>query len=446
MTQSRPDMEVIFDPRTYAQGVPYEIFDRLRHQSPVVWVEEKSVLNWPTGPGYWAVLRYADVKQVLRDHARFSSHLGGTQIRDPRTPQDLAFVQQMMLNMDPPDHSRLRRLLAKAFTPRATAALEATIHARARRIVADVADRGEGDFVRDIGAELPLLTLAEVMGVPESDRALLHDWANRVIGYQDEDYAASDTLDITSATPMALRARAVRPQPDAQGRMPDPRTRAGLIDLYTYAHELANYKRRHPGDDVMSILLQAEDEGGKITTAEFENMFFLFAVAGNETTRNGIPGGMYCLLEHPDEYRRLLSDRTLLSSAVEEMLRYWPPVLHFRRTATRDSELNGQLIRAGQKVVVYHVSANRDPDVFPDPHRFDVGRSPNEHLSFGSGVHACLGAPLARMQMRAIFSEIFDQLGELEPAGPPARLVSNFQLGLKRLPVRWKKAARPGVG
>ena len=279
----------------------------------------------------------------------------------------------------------------------------------------------------------------KVMGVPESDRALLHDWANRVIGYQDEDYAASDTLDTASATPMALQARAVRPQPDVQGRMPDPRTRDGLIDLYTYAHELAAYKRRHPGEDVMSMLLQAEDEGGKITTAEFENMFFLFAVAGNETTRNGIPGGMYCLLEHPDEYRRLLSDSTLLSSAVEEMLRYWPPVLHFRRTATHDSELSGQRIQAGQKVVVYHVSANRDPDVFPDPHRFDIGRSPNEHLSFGSGVHACLGASLARVQMRAIFSEILDQLGELEPAGPPAHLVSNFQQGLKRLPVRWKK-------
>jgi cytochrome P450 len=151
---------------------------------------------------------------------------------------------------------------------------------------------------------------------------------------------------------------------------------------------------------------------------------------------------MYCLLEHPDEYRRLLSDRTLLPSAVEEMLRYWPPVLHFRRTATRDSELSGQRIRAGQKVVVYHVSANRDPDVFPDPHHFDIRRSPNEHLSFGSGVHVCLGASLARMQMRAIFSEILDQLGELEPTGPPTRLVSNFQQGLKRLPVRWKQATR----
>ena len=430
------DPSPIFDPRTYTERMPYELFAFARREAPVLWMDEPPVLGWPAGPGFWGVFLHADVKTVLRDPASFSSHLGGTQIRDPASPGDLAYVQRMMLNMDPPEHTRIRSLISKSFTPKAVARLEDRIARRAAELVAAVADRDQFDFTADLAADLPLFVLAEVMGVPESDRYLLFDWSNRVIGYQDEEYATSEAFDATDASPMAKAAVPLRPVPAPDGRLPNPRSRDGMPDLYCYAHELAAYKRRHLGDDVMSILLRAEHEGGAITTEEFENLFWLFAVAGNETLRNGIPGGMACLLDHPEEYRRLREDPSLVASAVEEMLRYWPPVIHFRRTATVDCELRGQPIAAGDKVVVYHASANRDETVFSDPDRFDITRRPNDHVSFGFGVHFCLGAHLARTQMRAIFRELVTRLPELERAGPVVRLTSNFQNGVKHLRVR----------
>jgi len=432
------DSLVIFDPDTYTRRVPHTEFARLREAAPVSWVTEPAVGPWPAGPGFWALWRHADVKRVLRNPKLFSSHLGATQIRDPATPEDLAYVRRMMLNMDPPEHSRLRGLLTRAFTPRAVAALRDRIEARARQLVAAVPDDGVVDFVK-VAADLPLWTLADVLGVPESDRYLLFDWANRVIGYQDPEYSTSDLASTVEATtPMAQAALAVRPRPGADGRMPDPRTRAGIPDLYAYAHELAAHKRRHPGDDVMSILLQqVDDDGGRVSLAEFENLFWLFAVAGNETLRNGIPGGMAALLAHPDQWKRLASDRALLDSAAEEMLRWWTPVIHFRRTATADTTLGGVDIRAGDKVVVYFASANRDPRVFADPDAFDVARSPNDHLAFGHGPHFCLGAALGRHQIRAMFGAVLDRFRAVEPAGDPVRLRSNFQNGLKRLPVRF---------
>ncbi len=403
------------------------------------WVDEPEVLGWEQGPGFWAVLSHDLVGRVLRDADAFSSHLGGTQIRDPGTAEMLGFVQRMMLNQDPPQHSRLRRLLSKSFTPRAVSALEASIESRAERIVDGVIDRGEADFASDIAAELPLMTLAEIMGVPESDRMLLYDWSNRVIGYQDDEYAVSDAFDPSIATDMARRSRAIRDGiavgPD--GRLPDPRSREGLADMYAYAHELARYRRRFPGDDVVSILLAAEDEEGGITDTEFETMFFLFAVAGNETLRNAIPSGMLALLEHPDQLALLLEDPGLLPGAIEEMLRFCPPVVHFRRTATRAASLGGVEIAAGDKVVVYHVAANRDPAVFSQPDLFDIRRSPNDHLSFGSGPHFCLGSHLARRQMSSIFGQVLPRLSNLRLTGEPERLVSNFQSGVKHLPVAW---------
>lgn len=432
------DSKVIFDPDTYVERVPHEEFARLREAAPVSWVEEPPIDIWPAGPGFWAVWRHADVKAVLRNPRLFSSHLGATQIRDPATPEDLAWVRRMMLNMDPPEHTRLRGLLTKAFTPRAVAALKDRIDARARELVAAVPDDGVVDFVK-LAADLPLWTLADVLGVPESDRYLMFDWANRVIGYQDPEYSSSDLAStMTATTPMAQAALRVRPKPTPDGRMPDPRTRDGIPDLYAYAHELAAYKRRHPGDDVMSILLQqVDDEGGRVSVEEFENLFWLFAVAGNETLRNGIPGGMAALLAHPDQWERLEKDRSLLESATEEMLRWWTPVIHFRRTATADTTLGGVEIKAGDKVVVYFASANRDPRVFPDPDVFDIGRSPNDHLAFGHGPHFCLGAALGRYQMRAMFAAVLERFSAVEPAGEPVRLRSNFQNGLKRLPVRF---------
>ena len=429
----------LIDPDTYVDGVPYDDLAGLRRRSPVVWIDEPALDGWPAGPGFWAVLRHGDVKRVLHRPEVFSSHLGATQIRDPATPEALAFVRRMMLNLDPPEHSRLRGLLTRAFTPRAVARLEDRIARWADDLVAGVAADGECDFAK-VAADLPLLTVAEVFGVPAEDRWLMFDWSNRVIGYQDPEYAVSARVapGAGQASAMAERALAHRPGPGPDGRMPDPRTRAGLADMYAYAHALGEYKRRHPGDDVMSNLVaQVDAGGGRVSLEEFENLFFLFSVAGNETLRNGIPGGLVALMEHPDAQRRLRADRSLLPGAVEEMLRWWTPVMHFRRTTAVDTEVGGVAVGAGQKVVVWFSSANRDPAVFADPDAFDIARSPNEHLVFGHGPHFCLGAHLARVQMRAMFSAVLDRLGEVEPAGKPVRLRSNFQNGIKSLPVRW---------
>ncbi|MEV4468149.1 cytochrome P450 [Nonomuraea sp. NPDC049504] len=412
-------MVEVFLPSTYDRAVPYELFARLREESPVCRVPEPPVGPWRAGTGYWAVFRHADVKHVLRTPEDFSSYLGATQIRDPDTPSDLEFVQVQMLNMDPPGHSRLRRIVAAAFTPRAVRALERTIERRAAALFGE----GECDFV-EVAADLPVWTLAHVMGVPAQDRRLLYDWASRVIGYQDADYAGLSTADVTSLTPMGRHAVKARPEPRPGV---NPRSRAALADMFAYAHALGEA----PVDD--ESVMSAMRKGG-LTEAEFENMFFLFAVAGNETLRNGIPGGLLTLLQHPDQLERLRAHPELLDSAVEEMLRFWPPVMHFRRTATRDLTLGGQRIRAGEKVVVYHASANRDPAVFPGPDRFDIARTPNDHVSFGFGPHFCLGAHLARAQLRSVFRELLRW--DVELAGPPRRLTSNFQNGLKHLPVR----------
>src|SRR5918994_884298 len=293
-------LEVLGDPRTYERGVPYELLARLRRQHGVVRVPEPVQLGLPEGPGYWLVLRH------------------------PATPADLVYVGRMMLNMDPPGHSRLRRLLHRSFTPRAVAALEEQIAGHARSIVdALLSTDGPVDFAVAAG-DLPLLALADVLGMPAADRGLLFDWSNRVIGFQDPDYAASARY--VGGTPMAAEALRLRPEPGPDGRMPDPRTRAGIPDLYAYAHLLAEHKRREPGGDVMSILLsEVDDDGGRVSVAEFENLFWLFAVAGNETLRNGIPGGMVALLGHPEAQRALRADPGLLPGAVEEMLRWWTP-------------------------------------------------------------------------------------------------------------------------
>ncbi|MGY1694292.1 cytochrome P450 [Geodermatophilus sp. SYSU D00814] len=431
----------LVDPVTYETGPPFDLLRRLRAQTPVVWVEEPALHGQPAGPGFWLVLRHADVERVLRDPATFSSWLGATQVRDAA---DLAWVRRMMLNTDPPDHSRLRRLLSRSFTPRAVAALTEAIEAAAAGLVertVDGAAEGRCDFAKDVAADLPLLTLADVLGVPAEDRWLMFDWSNRVIGWQDPDYATSAAFDGTGGTAMAREALALRPAPGPDGRMPDPRTRAGMPDLYAYARLLAEEKRRAPGADVMSVLLaQVDDDGGQVSTEEFENLFWLFAVAGNETLRNGLPGGLIALLQHPEQLAAVRADPSLLPGAVEEVLRWWTPVMVFRRTATTDVDLAGVRVSAGDKVVVSFTSANRDEAVFADPDRFDVGRAPNPHLSFGHGPHFCLGAQLARVQMRALFAELLRRTRTVQLDGPPALLRSNFQRGVKRLPIRWAAA------
>ncbi len=442
--QERTWIRLVHDPATYVTGVPYAALGALRERHAVVPVLEPPLPGWPTGTGYWLVLRHGDVSRVLHDSATFSSALGGTQVRDPATPEDLAYVRQMMLNMDPPEHSRLRRLLARSFTPRAVARLERQIDAHVSgtvdRMLGD-ASSGECDFAKDVSADLPLLTVADVMGVPAQDRWLMFDWANRVIGWQDPDYRTSHAFDPSAGTDMAKAAVAVRPSPGPDGLLPDPRARDGMPDLYAYAHALGTLRRQHPGDDVMSILMaQRDDSGGSVSVEEFENLFWLFSVAGNETTRNGIPGGMVGVLADPRIQRALREDPSLVGNAVEEMLRWWTPVMTFRRTATRPVCLGGVELHRGDKVVVSFASANRDPALFRKPDRFDIQRgNAKEHLAFGAGPHFCLGAFLARAMMRAMFTEVLRRTEWIEAAGDPVWLQSNFQRGVKRLPIRWRR-------
>lgn len=426
-----PDVPDVFDPRQYAAGVPHDRYRVLRDRHPVAWQNEPQVLDWPAGPGFWAVTRHADVVRVLRDPAAYSSHLGATQIRDPE-PDDLPFIRRMMLNQDPSpssplrsrtgdpnDHGRLRRLVSRAFTPRRVERFESLARDRARTLLdAAVARARDGDgtcdLVGGVTDDYALLNLSDLLGVPASDRGLLLHWTQRVIGYQDPDDAGELALG-----------------PD--GKPLNPRSPAMLRDMFAYAQDLAAHKRRTPADDIMTTL--ANDP--ELTAAELEMFFFLLTVAGNDTVRGAAPGGLLALIEHPREYRRLREGDVPLSTAVDELLRRHPPVLTFRRTATRDTVLAGRTVRAGDKVVVFHASANHDERVFTDPHRLDLSRSPNPHVSFGEGPHVCLGAHFARLQLRVLYEE-FRATGTVpfEPAGPPRRLVSNFINGLKSLPVR----------
>lgn len=410
----------VFDPRIYASGLPHPAFRALRDRAPVSRQEEYEVLGWPAGPGFWAVTRHADVVRVLKDPATYSSSLGATQIRDP-DPADLPFIRRMMLNQDPPDHGRLRRLVSRAFTPGRVERFADTARGRARDLIAAAADEaraadGEVDLVRTVTDDYALLNLTDLLGVPASDRGLLHTWTERVIAYQDPD------------EPPVL---------DAEGRPVNPRSPALLAEMFAYARELAAHKRKHPADDVMTSLAACE-----LADAEMEMFFFLLTVAGNDTVRSAAPGGLLALAGHPDEQERWWRGDVAVDTAVDELLRVHPPVISFRRTAVRATELAGVPIAAGDKVVVFHASANFDERVFRDPHRLDLARTPNPHVSFGDGPHVCLGAHFARLQLRILHEELRDACGGLTLAGAPRRLVSNFINGIKTLPVHWSPRPR----
>jgi cytochrome P450 len=405
----------VFDPRTFGRGIPHEALRLLRDTEPVSWQEEPAVGIWAPGPGFWAVTRYADVRHVLRTPEDFSSALGGTQIRDP-DPADLPFLGRMILNMDPPEQLRLRRIVTGAFTRRRLEWFADVVRARAAALLGAVAGRRRCDLPSEVTDDLPLQNLADLLGVPAADRRLLLEWTNRVIGYQDPEHGKVVT--------------------DADGRPINPRSPAMLADMFGYAEELADRKRAEPADDLMTALVQAEVDGESLSDAELKMFFFLLVIAGNDTVRSALPGGVLALVQNPEAYRRLREDPGLLPTAIEELLRVHPPVLTFRRTATRDVELAGQAIACGDKVVVYHVSANHDERHFPDPFRLDLTREPNDHVSFGQGPHLCLGAAFARLQMREFFTE-FLRLPQVELDGEPRRLVSNFINGLTSVPVRW---------
>ncbi|MFI9050047.1 cytochrome P450 [Streptomyces sp. NPDC053427] len=420
----------VFDPRRYADGLPHAAYRLLRDRHPVAWQDEPEVLGWPAGPGFWAVTRHEDVVRVLKDARTFSSRLGATQIRDP-DPADLPFIRRMMLNQDPApssrtrssggdsnDHGRLRRLVSRAFTPRRVERFEAVARERARGLLTAAVEEaragsGECDLVARVTDDYALLNLADLLGVPPGERGLLLDWTRRVIGYQDPDEAG----------PAAS---------GADGRPANPRSPAMLQDMFAFARQLAAHKRRNPGDDVMTVL--AADR--ELATPELEMFFFLLTIAGNDTVRSAAPGGLLALARHPAAYRALRARAVPTAACVEELLRWHPPVLSFRRTAAYATELAGRPLRAGDKVVVFHGSANYDERVFADPHRLDLTRTPNPHVSFGDGPHVCLGAHLARLQLRVLYEETRDLLPALALAAPPQRLVSNFIHGVKSLRLR----------
>jgi cholest-4-en-3-one 26-monooxygenase len=400
----------LWDKDRFVEGVPHEWFTELRREAPVFWHEGDPSFDGPQGGAgpFWCVTGYEDVVTVNRDNATFSSAEKLVFMWDP-DEENLEHQQLLMINMDPPLHTRYRRLINKGFTPRMVSELESTMRKRTIDIIDRVADRSECDFVVDIASELPLQVIADLMGVPQDDRHKLFDWSNRMIGAEDPEYAITEEI-----------------------------TQQASMELYAYANALAAQKRVDPKDDLISVLTHAEVDGEMLSEIELDLFFLLLTVAGNETTRNLISHGMVALLEHPDELAKVRANRALLPGAVEEMLRWASPVMHFRRTATRDVELGGQQIKAGDKVVIWYISANHDEQAFKDPFTFDVSRSPNEHVAFGGGgPHFCLGANLARMEIQVMFDELLNRFDDIEMTAPPARLRSNFINGLKHVPLKF---------
>jgi len=390
------------DSKSFVAEVPHEYFAWLRKNDPVHWQEEQD------GPGYWAVTRHGDCVEINRNYEHFSSfNKGALPMEMPE--EELEQQRLMMLNMDPPLHTRYRRLVNKGFTPRMVADLEQKVHRATDEIIDRVIARGHADFVTEISAELPLVVIADLLGVPNEDRHKMFDWSNRMIGSEDPEYLVTA---------------------EAAGQ--------AAMELYAYAAALFAEKRANPHEDLMSVLIGAEIEGERLSELELELFFLLLTVAGNETTRNLISGAMHAFFMYPDQWKRLKADRSLLRKAVEEMLRFVSPVMCFRRTATTSFELGNRTVAEGEKVVFYHVSANRDENVFENPNAFDIGRDPNPHMAFGGGgPHFCLGANLARLEIRVMFEHLLDRLPDIRPDGEMQRLQSKFINGVKHLPVEF---------
>src|SRR5271165_7600982 len=399
----------LMDARLFVSGVPHEYFAHLRRTDPV------SHRTDPNGPDYWAVTSYEDCVVVNRDWEHFSSYRKGALINEI-AEAELEQQRLMMLNMDPPMHTRYRRLVNKCFTPKMVRDLHDHIVVFTDQIIDSVCERGTADFVEEISAELPLLVIAEILGVPPEDRRMVFDWSNRMIGSEDPEYQVS-------------------PEASAEAAM----------GVYAYADELSARKREEPSTDIVSVLLGAEVEGEKLDQLEIDLFFLLLIVAGNETTRNLMSGAMTAFFEHPEQWQKLVADRSLLPSATEEMLRWVTPVMHFRRTATQDSTLGGQSVKEGDKIVFWHISANRDAKAFDSPDSFDITRDPNNHIAFGGGgPHFCLGANLARMEIQVMFDRLLDRMPDIRLDGDVQRLRSNFINGTKHIPVAFAPAAPLG--
>jgi cholest-4-en-3-one 26-monooxygenase len=401
----------LLDPLVFENKVPHEWFTWLRHNAPVFKHQE------PGGPGFWVITRYDDVVEVGRDGVTYSSEQsrgGVVALEDIEAAADISAQGRMMLTMDAPDHTRYRSLVNRGFTPRMINALSTHIREMVTKILDPALERRDCDFVTDVAAELPLQVIAEMLGVPYEDRHRLFEWSNRMIGSKDPEYAVSQD-----------------------------KVQQAAIEMYMYSNELAKQRREHPLDDIVTTLLKPDANGDTLSEMDFNVFFLLLAVAGNETTRNAMSHGMYALIENPDQFAMLTDNPALMPSATEEILRWASPVMFFRRNVTRDTTMRGQKFKAGDKVSIWYISANRDEDIFPNPFTFDIRRTPNQHVAFGGGgPHFCLGASLARMEMSILFEELVKRVSSVEPTGPVKRLRSNFINGLKHLPVRLTPNAR----
>jgi len=390
------------DPLLFEQGMPHALFRQLRYEAPVYWNEEPE----EDEPGFWALTKYDDIVAVSKNPQLFSSAMGGHQISYPpglEFNRATAAIVGNMIGMDPPEHNTYRRLVSPSFSASAVRKMEPTVRDIVTRILARVVPGAECEFVSEVAAELPLVVLCELLGVPQEDRRLLFGWTERLTDFVN---TPEDQL-------------------------------AAFAELFAYGQALAERRRREPAGDLMSLMANVEMDGQRIDQQLLDGFFLLLVIAGNETTRNTISGGLLALIEHPDQHQLLREEPALMPTAVEEMLRWVTPVIHFRRTATADTEIRGQTIRRGDKVVMWYPSANRDEDVFERPDVFDVRRKPNEHLAFGEGQHFCLGAWLARLELRVMFEELLRRQPRIELAGRPRWIRSYFLSGFTFMPVRF---------
>jgi cytochrome P450 len=395
------------DPLLWLRPDREGIFAKLRAERPVSFHGEPEFPEVPRGLGFWSLTRYADVVRASCDAETFISGRGSN-IGD--LPVEITEFFGSMINMDAPRHTKLRKLVSAGFTPRTIRQLEEGVRAQAQRIVDAVAPKGTCDFVEEVAAALPLRIICDMMGIPESDHRRIYELTNVILGVGDPEYG-STLADLMTAA----------------------------MELFQYAQDLGEERRARPRDDMTTTLMQAEVDGERLSTQELGSFFILLVVAGNETTRNAISHGMKALTDFPDQRARWLADFDRVApTAVEEIVRWATPVIHFRRTATRDVEVGGETIRAGQKVVLWYNSANRDERMFPDPYRFDVTRTPNDHVGFGAGgPHFCLGANLARREIRVMFEELLRRLPDIRVTAPPDMLQSFFIHGIKRMRVEF---------
>jgi cytochrome P450 len=393
---------------TFINGQPFDIFKRLREEAPIYWHEESLDFE----PGFWALSKHEDIVRVSKDPMTFSSAVGGhlMTMGDPEVvdPSAVAAIIGNMIGMDPPDHQIYRKMVAPSFTPKAIRTLEGDMRLKIRELLENVEDKGEFNFVTEISEQLPLWVLCEMMGIPESERPKIRDLVNNLTD-------ASIQQDPNNAFQIWVN----------------------YMELFKMGRDMIEERRKNPTDDLMSVVANTKIEGGELPPELLDGFFLLMVIAGNETTRNTLTGGLMALTDNPEEREKLLKDPALISNATDEMLRWVTSVIYFRRTATKDTNIRGQDIKAGDKVVMWYGSANRDEDIFKDGHLFRVDReNAKKHLAFGAGEHLCLGNRLGHMQIRVLFEELLDRFPNIHSTSDPVRIPSNFLAGISELKVR----------